>query len=63
MAAMKILLCGIDAMFAKLNVYIQDVSRVIHKSHNRSDGLFDHIKGKHLIMNRYRNLINKYIEE
>jgi hypothetical protein len=63
MAVMKILLCGIDAMFAKLNIYIQDSAKVIHKSHNRSDGLFDHIKGKHLIMNRYRNLINKYMSK
>lgn len=42
-----------------LNIYIQDAAKVIHQSHNRSDGLFDHIKGKHLIMDRYRNLLKK----
>lgn len=49
---------GIDALFAGLNIWIDEKVTVIHQSHNRSDGLFDHIKGRHLIMNRYRNLIN-----
>lgn len=49
---------GIDAMFAKLNVTISPNVEITHKAHNRSDGLFDHVKGKHLIMDRYRALVN-----
>lgn len=47
---------GIDALYANLNIGVSDDIKVIHKSHNRSDGLFDHIKGRHLIMTRYRNI-------
>lgn len=47
---------GIDALYADLNIGVSDDIQVIHKSHNRSDGLFDHIKGRHLIMTRYRNI-------
>lgn len=47
---------GIDALYANLNIGVSDDIQVIHKSHNRTDGLFDHIKGRHLIMTRYRNI-------
>lgn len=45
---------GIDALYAGLNIGVTDNVRVLHKSHDRSDGLFDHVKGRHLIMERYR---------
>lgn len=47
---------GIDALYAELKIGVSDDVKVIHKSHNRTDGLFDHIKGRHLIMTRYRNI-------
>lgn len=50
---------GIDAMFAGLDVWISDDVRVVHKAHNRSDGLFDHVKGRHLMMERYRKLLKQ----
>jgi hypothetical protein len=54
---------GIDALYAGLNIGVSDEIHVLHKSHNRSDGLFDHIKGRHLIMERYRNIeTNKNIK-
>ncbi len=49
---------GIDALYAGLDITITDGVRVGHHSHNRSDGLFDHVKGRHAIMERYRNLEN-----
>jgi len=47
---------GIDALYAGLDIDITDGVRVIHKSHDRSDGLFDHVRGRHAIMERYRDL-------
>lgn len=47
---------GLDALFAGVDVQLQDDCRVIHFLHGRSDDLFVHIQGKHLIMNRYREL-------
>ena len=47
---------GIDALYAGLNIWITDDIKILHNSHERSDGLFDHVKGRHLIMDRYRNL-------
>ena len=47
---------GIDALYAGLDITITDGVRVGHHSHNRSDGLFDHVKGRHAIMERYRGL-------
>lgn len=48
---------GLDAMYAGLSVTISNDIEIMHQSHERTDGLFDHIKGRHLIMDRYRNLI------
>lgn len=47
---------GIDAMYAGLDVDISDRVRVVHRSHERSDELFDHVKGRHAVMDRYREL-------
>jgi len=47
---------GIDALYAGLDIGIVDDVRVLHQAHDRSDGLFDHVKGRHLIMERYREL-------
>jgi hypothetical protein len=47
---------GIDALYAGLEIGIVDDVKVYHQVHNRTDGLFDHVKGRHLIMNRYREL-------
>lgn len=47
---------GIDALYAGLDIMISDRVRVVHRSHDRTDGLFDHVKGRHLIMERYREL-------
>lgn len=47
---------GIDALYAGLDIMISDGVRVGHHSHDRSDGLFDHVKGRHAIMERYRML-------
>ena len=47
---------GIDALYAGLNIWISDEIKIVHKSHERSDGLFDHVQGRHLIMERVRNL-------
>lgn len=47
---------GLDAMYAGLSVWIDDDIVVVHKSHDRTDGLFDHVKGRHMIMERYREL-------
>ncbi len=47
---------GIDALYAGLEIGIEDDVKVIHNVHNRTDGLFDHVKGRHLIMERYREL-------
>ena len=49
---------GIDSLYAGLKIWITDDIKIIHKSHERTDGLFDHVKGRHLIMNRYR-MLNK----
>lgn len=51
---------GLDAIFAGLNIGISDDIEIIHTAHERTDGLFDHIKGRHVIMERYRQLYNKY---
>lgn len=47
---------GIDALFAGLNIWISDDMKVVHKSHERTDDLFDHVASKHLIQERVRNL-------
>lgn len=47
---------GIDALYAGLAIWIADDVRIVHQAHERSDGLFDHVKGRHLIMERYRFL-------
>lgn len=47
---------GIDSLFAGLNIWIADDIKIIHKAHERTDGLFDHVAGRHLIMDRVRNL-------
>lgn len=47
---------GIDALYAGLNIWISDDMKIVHQAHERSDGLFDHVKGRHLIMERVRNL-------
>lgn len=49
---------GLDALYAGVEVSIQDNSRVIHFMHGRSDDHFAHIQGKHLIMERYRSLLS-----
>lgn len=50
---------GLDALFAGLKIWITEGLEIKHIAHERSDGLFDHVKGRHLIMNRYRNLMKK----
>ena len=45
---------GIDALYAGLNIHITDTVKVLHQSHDRTDNLFDHVKGRHSVMNRYR---------
>ena len=47
---------GLDALYAGLDIWITDQVCVGHLSHERSDGLFDHVKGRHKIMERYRML-------
>ena len=47
---------GIDALYAGLNITISDEVKTCHHAHERSDGLFDHVKGRHLIMDRVRAL-------
>lgn len=47
---------GIDALYAGLDIGIADDVKVLHRVHDRTDGLFDHVKGRHLIMERYRGL-------
>ncbi len=47
---------GIDAIYAGLEVGISEDIEIMHQAHERTDGLFDHIKGRHVIMERYRNL-------
>lgn len=47
---------GLDALYAGLKIWITNDIKIIHNAHERTDGLFDHVKGRHLIMNRYRNL-------
>lgn len=47
---------GIDALYAGLDIWITDDIKIMHKVHERTDGLFDHIKGRHLIMERNRKL-------
>lgn len=47
---------GLDALFAGLKIDISDDIKVVHNAHERTDGLFDHVAGRHLIMERARNL-------
>lgn len=47
---------GIDALYAGLDIWAAPSPVVCHRSHERSDGLFDHVKGRHMIMERYRRL-------
>lgn len=48
---------GIDALYAGLDIAMTDSVRVVHNSHDRTDGLFDHVRGRHAIMERYRELV------
>lgn len=48
---------GLDSLFAGVDVRLQDQARVIHFMHGRSDELYTHIGGRHLIMQRYRHII------
>lgn len=50
---------GLDALYAGLDIAISDTVRVGHRSHDRSDGLFDHIRGRHAIMERSR-ILSRY---
>jgi len=52
---------GIDALYAGLDIWITDNVRVGHRSHNRTDGLFDHVRGRHKIMERYR-MLDRYVK-
>ncbi len=52
---------GIDALYAGLDIWITDTVRVGHRSHNRTDGLFDHVRGRHKIMERYR-MLDRYVK-
>lgn len=54
---------GIDALFAGLNIWITNDIKIVHKSHERTDGLFDHVAGRHLIMERVRKLEQKRNKE
>lgn len=47
---------GIDALYAGLKIWISEDMPVEHTAHERSDGLFDHVAGRHLIMERMRSL-------
>lgn len=47
---------GIDALFAGLKIDISDEIKIVHNSHERTDGLFDHVAGRHIIMERTRAL-------
>ena len=47
---------GIDALYAGLKIWIVDDIKIMHNVHERTDGLFDHVKGRHLIMERNRKL-------
>lgn len=51
---------GLDALYAGLDIDITDSVRVGHRSHDRSDGLFDHVKGRHAIMERAR-MLERYV--
>lgn len=48
---------GLDSIFAGVDVQLQDQSRVVHFMHGRSDELYTHIQGRHLIMDRYRHIL------
>ncbi len=52
---------GIDALYAGLDIWITDTVRVGHRSHNRTDVLFDHVRGRHKIMERYR-MLDRYVK-
>ena len=47
---------GIDALYAGISIGISDDLKVVHSAHDRTDGLFDHVNGRHLIMQRVRGL-------
>ena len=47
---------GLDALYAGLKIDIFSDAEIVHLAHERTDGLFDHVKGRHLIMDRMRNL-------
>ena len=51
---------GLDALYAGLDISITDSVQVGHRSHDRSDGLFDHVKGRHAIMERER-MLGRYV--
>ena len=44
-----------------LDIQITDGIRVAHRAHDRSDGLFDHVKGRHAIMERHR-MLGRYVK-
>lgn len=45
---------GIDALHAGLKIGVAEDVEVLHAAHDRTDGLFDHVKGRHSIMERNR---------
>lgn len=47
---------GIDALYAGLKITVAEDCTVIHDAHERCDGLFDHVRGRHLIMQRARSI-------
>ena len=47
---------GIDALYAGLKIWISDEIVICHRAHERSDGLFDHVVGRHAVMERIRGL-------
>ena len=49
---------GIDALYAGLKITVCEKCSVVHDAHDRVDGLFDHVKGRHLIMQRARDIQN-----
>ncbi len=47
---------GIDALHAGLKIGVAEDVEVLHTAHDRTDGLFDHVKGRHSIMERNRTI-------
>jgi hypothetical protein len=49
---------GLDAIFAGVDICLEDGPRVLHYMHDRTDELHSHILGRHRIMERYRKLLS-----